>query len=252
MKRNFFYGVFYTGIMLMLFSCKKDKNENLTYYDLSFNPSVLTDRIPAGVKQSVNPYAKIVYEDIIGMLDWREFSDQLTLPAEAVKIGEDAERIIFLWNYNTNSLLLAINLVFSKEGSEYQWEEKIQYGDGTANEYLVARESNDKKSGSLDYNVFWFCGLDQLTKPCDVLLKHYEWVFKDDGSVFYLSAGIDPSSVPAQSIEYRLILNPDGTGSTSAIAGLISYTASWDNQGNGVYTLYDGDYTEMHEWTAGE
>lgn len=252
MKCNFIYGVFYAAILLMLVSCKKDKDESITYYDLSFNPSVLVAKIPEGIKQSVNPYAKMVYEDITGMLDWSEFSDQLILPAEAAKISEDAGRVTYQWNHNTGSLLLAISLVFSKEGDEYQWKEKIQYGAGTDNDYLTARESKDKKSGSLDYNVYWFCGLGQLTEPCNALLKHYEWLFKDDGGIFYASAGFDPGSTPAQSVEYRLSLNPDGTGNSMAIAGAVSYSASWDNQGNGVYTLHDGDYTETHEWTAGE
>jgi hypothetical protein len=252
MKRFLFYGIFYAGILLMLSSCKKDNDENITYYDINFNPSALSAKIPAGLMQSADPYAKIVSEDITSMLDWSEFLNQLKLPADAEKISADDSRQTYQWIHNTGSLILAISLVFSKEGNEYQWKEKIQYGTGMANDFLTAKESKDKKSGSLDFNVFWFCGLDQLTEPCDALLKHYEWEFKDDGGIFYASTGVDPSSIPAQYIEYRLNLNADGTGSSMANAGLVYYNASWDNKGNGIYTLHDGDNVEMHEWTAGE
>ncbi len=254
MKRSFFLhkAVFYTVLVLLFFSCKKEKEVSLTYFDMSFNPSALSERIPAGLKNSADPFARLVYDDIASMLDWNEFSNQLTLPADAEKINAESGRLMYRWHHNTGSLLLTIRLIFSREGSDYFWEEKIQYGTGTANEYLTVKESHDKKSGSLDYNIYWFCGLEQLTESCDAVNKHYTWTLKDDESVLYVLTEIDPFSDSGEQVELRLNLNSDGTGNTVAIAGTQYYTAAWDIQGNGIYTLHNGDDTQIHEWTAGE
>jgi len=254
MKQNIliYYAVFFAGMLLLLFSCKKEKEEILTYRNLSFNPSFLSERIPSGLKTSSNLHARLVYDDIADMLDWSEFSDQLILPEDAVKLNSDNSRLKYQWNKNTGSSLLTINLVFSKEGSDFRWDEKIQYGTGMANEYLSIKESSDKKDGSLDYNVYWFCGWEQLTSSCEAVMKHYTWTFKDDGGIFYSLTGAEPSSDAGQPIEFRLNLNPDGTGNSMAVAGTFYYTAAWDSLGNGTYTLHDNENTEIYEWTVVE
>jgi hypothetical protein len=234
----------------LLFSCHKDKPEDLVYRDLSFDPVSLLDQIPYGLKVSEDPYAKLVYGDIAYMLDWGEFSNQLILPDSAIKMSSGASAGTYTWNLNTGSLLLLINLTFSREGNEYQWQEKIQYGPvGTPNEYLTAQEYESGDSGSLQYNTRWFCGLNQLTDPCDPLYRQYKWKMIDDNSIFYQVKMKDQTVVPAMYLEYRLILNSDGSGTINAYSGTEQYyTAAWDSLGNGIYSLHEGEEPVTHQW----
>jgi len=240
-------------IALMAFlssSCHKDKPEDLVYHDLTFNPASLLEQIPAGLKGSEDPYARLVYGDMAAMLDWGEFSDQLILPDSVTKTLSGAVAETYQWNLNTGSLFLLVNLTFSKAGNEYQWQEKIQYGPvGAPNEYLTAKEYEPGDSGSLQYNTRWFCGLNQLTDPCDPLYRQYKWKMIDNSSIFYQVKMKDQTLEPALNLEYRLILNTDGSGSVNATSGTEQYYhAAWNNLGSGIYSLYKGEVPETHEW----
>ena len=236
-------------ILSVSLSCSKDKTEKLVYHDPGFNPVSVPDKIPAGLKESNDPFARIVYDDILTMLDWGEISNQLILPGTALKLSTGAESENYQWSLNTGNLLLLINLTFSRDGEYYQWQEKIQYGLGTANEYLSARENKSGNNGSLDYNMNWFCGLEQLTNPCEPNYRHYEWTIHDNLQLEYSSKMDVQTEGPVVTIENRLILNPDGSGTMDAFTGLEPYySAVWDKQGNGSYTRHDGDTHVTSDW----
>jgi hypothetical protein len=236
-------------ILSVFLSCSKDKTEKLVYRDLGFDPVSVLDKIPAGLKESNDPYARMVYDDILTMLDWGEFSNQLTLPGTALKLSTGAESEKYQWSLNTGTLLLLIGLTFSRDGEYYQWQENIQYGLGTANEYFSARENKSGNSGSLDYNMHWFCGLEQLTSPCEPNYHHFEWTVHDNQQLEYSSKMNVQTEMPVVTIETRLVMNPDGSGLVDAYTGSEPYySAVWDKQGNGSYTQYDGDTHVTSGW----
>ena len=235
--------------ILLFLSCSKEKTEKLVYRDLSFDPVSVLDRIPDGLKESGNPYAKLVYNDITTLLDWGEFTNQLTLPGNALKQFTGATSETYRWNLNTGNLLLLITLTFSTDDDDYRWQDKIQYGLGFANEYLTARENKAGTGGSLDYNTGWICGIDQLTDPCDPTYRHYEWVLHNDGSLAYIARMEEQTMLSVVKIEYRLVLSADGSGNVTAYTGTEQYYhVGWNNQGNGVYTLHEGEVPITYEW----
>ncbi|MBN2763196.1 MAG: hypothetical protein JXR41_08915 [Bacteroidales bacterium] len=238
-------------VLLSVLSCSREKNEKPVYRDPSFDPVLFSDQLPGGLKNAADPYAKLVYGDILSMLDWSEFSGQLALPDSAEKQVSITSAESYLWNLNTGSLLLQIFLSFSKEGDDYVWQEEIRYGIlGTYNEYITVRENESAKSGSLQYNMQWFCGLDQLTNPCAPSYRYYEWKITINGNLAYIVKFENQTVEPAMNIEYRLMLAPDGSGSVDAYSGTGRYYhAAWDTLGNGVYTLHNDEIPETHEWT---
>jgi hypothetical protein len=237
-------------IVLLLFSCDKDKPEKPVYRDFSFNPLSFLDQVPAGLKESDDPYARLVYDDIAFMLDWSEFIGQLTLPDNALKQTEGSNDV-YRWNHNTGSQLLLLSLTFSKEDYEFVWKETISYGVGASIDYLTARLQESGKIGTLDYNVNWFCGLDQLTGQCDPVFRHYQWNTEDSSSLTYYVKMENLSGITTETIEYRLSLNSAGYGtSITYIGDAIYYEAYWDSDGSGHCLFYEGSNTNSFEWTV--
>jgi hypothetical protein len=238
-------------IILAGISCSKDKSENLSYHDLSFNPGVYLGKVPAGLKESDDPYAGLLYDDINSILDWSEFNNQLKLPDNATKMSSSAQREEYQWSLFTGQYIMLFQLSYLLSGEYYQWDEKLLYGAGLSNNYLKATENKKANEGTLDYNTLWYCGLDPLIEPCVPAYRFYEWNINDDQGLDYSVNTTDFSSIPPVNTEVRMHLEPDGSGYLETYVNTEKYySATWDILGNGIYTMHNIQPPAIHEWNV--
>lgn len=133
---------------------------------------------------------------------------------------------IYSWSVGGLSIILEVN----QESSVFTWAVTLNGTDGetTYDNHIFIRgyRENDNASGNMS-----------VYDPAD-----------PGSALLFWTWGVNPNNVFAMTLyaydenaEITSSINPNGSGSVSqSVGGVLSFNATWNSDGSGSYTIYDG------------
>lgn len=238
-------------LFVLNFSCSKDDEPEVKEFEtIGFDSEAVIEKLPDGLKNSDNEYARMAVDYVESTADWSDFSDQLIPPEDAVKTGKkSSETYTWTWNYG-GAYVLTMWWTYHDDSEKNYWDIDIQYGGEDRYNYLQAWESKDNSSGQIKYNYQWACAMDDNPSECENLFWIYDWSIDENENCTFNQIVEAEEDAYAESLRYETIVNNDGAGSVKYyMYGELFYEITWDSAGNGSYTHYLGEDSFSGTWT---
>lgn len=242
-------------IAALAFSCKKDDEIPEEAQGLSFDPEVVLDKVPDGLKNNQDEYAESCYGFIESALDMTSFIDNMDVPEDAVRSSKKAANgsSTWQWTWHYGGESFTFYWTYEETASKRLWTMDVQFGNGPRASYIEAWETLDGSQGEVKYNYNWLAVEygEELDEE-DYIFWRYTWNLDNAGAYnisFYWDNYSDEADYMAR---YDVVINADGSGTIDYYSmDMLFYSMTWDVIGNGTWAYYiNGELYLSGAWDA--
>jgi hypothetical protein len=237
---------------LIATGCNKEGNNNTPSEALSFDTREVIDKLPQGLLNSDDQYAKQCVSDIESALDMSSIIDDMVPPEYAERTSKKAVAgDTWSWTVSDGTMSYTFYWSYDEDNAKRYWTMDIQFDEGERYPYISAWESKDGKLGEVLYNFQWALAYQGSTEY-DELYWKYGWTLDDDGNYEFGWDYDSDSEDYNYFLNYSVVVNDDGSGSIDYYTlDTQFYHMEWDAQGNGSWTFFYGsDNSQSGSWSV--
>ena len=230
------------GVLLISFivvGCKKE-DVSPDFQKMTFDGQEVLDKLPAGLTNSADDYAKECISMINSALDMSEFIDDMDVPEDAEKAAKKGSGDTWSWSISVQGYLYTFYWTYSEDNVKHYWTMEIQVDGGTKHAYIQAWENKDGSGGEVKYNFNWVAAVYGYTEYEDIFWT-YNWTLDGAGNYHFIMTWDSGYGADGYYLTYEVVVNDDGSGSIEYwLMNELVYEMEWDALGNGTWTYYSG------------
>lgn len=238
---------------LTLVACNKEDDPSGPgeLQTLAFDGEVVLDKLPSGLTNSADQYAKECVNMIESALDMSGFIDNMTVPDNAVRSAKKASSDTWTWTWTDGAHSYTIYWTYSEDNNKHYWTQEIQIDDGPRHSFIDAWEYQDNTGGEVIYNFNWTLAVDE-TSDYEDLFVTYRWSLDTNGDYIFSMTYDSSEAEYDYYLRYEVVVRDDGSGTIDYwLSDMHFYHMEWTASGAGSWIYYLGDdQTLSGNWDA--
>jgi hypothetical protein len=232
---------------LIAAACNDDDDKSsLETAKLSLSTNTTVIEAPAAMQSSENSYAQMANSWVQVANGMTQYLSYLELPEGAAKstnritasnarVKETGDVLVYTWTDEQSGYSVAYQV--SEESDRFVWEIFLKESGSDWIKFFHAEEKKDRSEGFMKI-------YDAYGDDPSVVIVMYEWSRSGDLLTLTLSTDTDKIIITVN--------EKTGAGSVVSIEnGVKTYEMTWDAQGNGSWTYYEGgQVSDSGTWEA--